>query len=63
MNTGLIVLSIAQGLAFIGVLVNFSYRAGRLLEKVDNHEDRIDGLEGWRDKARRSTDTGGVPNA
>ena len=62
MNTALIALFTAQGIAFIGVLVNFSYRAGRLLEKVDNHEDRIDSLEGWRDKARRSTDIGGVTN-
>jgi len=52
----LTVVVIAQGVAFIGVLVNFSYRAGRLLEKVDNHEDRIDSLEAWRLKGRRLKD-------
>lgn len=63
MTTAIVSICAAQGLAFIGCLVSFSYRAGRLLEKVENHEDRLDSLESWRNRSRHRADSKEAPNA
>jgi len=57
MSNTLLGVCIAQGLAFIAALLVFSFRAGRLLERVDSHEQRLDVLEAWRDRSRRFTNS------
>ena len=36
---------ITEGVAFVGSLIYFGYRAGRLLETIEGHERRILRLE------------------
>jgi hypothetical protein len=36
---------IVQGVAFVGTLLAFAIRAGRVLEKLESHEQRITRLE------------------
>ena len=36
---------VGQGLAFIGTLIYFGYKAGLLIEKINGHERRITRLE------------------
>jgi len=63
MNTTLLCFCLAQGLTFIGALLFFAFRAGRLLERVAGNDERITALEQWRDRSRRYNPDQEVTNA
>ena len=63
MNTTLLCFCLAQGVSFIGVLLFFAFRAGRLLERVAGNDDRITALEQWRDRACNVPHIQEVPHA
>ena len=63
MNAAIAAVCISQGVLTIGALIGFAFRAGRVLEKVEAHEERIDNLERWRNRAHRFTDPKEVPHA
>jgi ribosomal protein L3 len=41
----LLVIAITEGVGFIGVMIRFSYRAGQLIQRIEDHERRIGKLE------------------
>lgn len=45
MENLLLAVAITEGLGFIGVMITFSYRAGKLIQRLENHERRIEALE------------------
>jgi len=45
MNTILLVLAITEGTTFLAVLIRFSYQAGRVIQRIENHDRRIVALE------------------
>ena len=45
MDHVLTVIAITEGIGFIGVMLRFSYRAGKLIQRIEDHERRINVLE------------------
>lgn len=45
MDTLLLAVAITEGVGFIGVMLRFSYQAGKVIQKLDNHGNRIERLE------------------
>lgn len=45
MQTILLIVAITEGIGFIGVMLRFSYQAGKVIQRLENHEGRIERLE------------------
>ena len=45
MGSILLIVAITEGIGFIGVMLHFSYRAGKLIQRIEDHERRIEQLE------------------
>ncbi len=45
MQSILLIVAITEGIGFIGVMLRFSYRAGKVIQCLENHEGRIERLE------------------
>jgi len=45
MDHVLLVIAITEGVGFIGVMLRFSYRAGKVIQRIEDHERRILSLE------------------
>jgi hypothetical protein len=39
------VIAITEGIGFIAVMIRFSYKAGKVIQMIENHERRILSLE------------------
>jgi ribosomal protein L3 len=48
----LLVIAITEGIGFIGVMLRFSYKAGKVIQMIENHERRIVTLESDRKEVR-----------
>jgi hypothetical protein len=45
MNNLLLAVAITEGIGFIVVMLRFSYKAGKVIQMIENHERRIEALE------------------
>ena len=45
MDSILLIVAITEGIGFIGVMFHFSYRAGKVIQRIEEHERRIEQLE------------------
>ena len=61
MSVTLITVCAVQGVAFIGALIHFSFRAGRVLERVEANSVRITRLEGSVYGANACSNTNSTP--
>jgi hypothetical protein len=59
MESWLVTLVVVEGVSFISALLFFSFRAGRLLERVESIDRRTTSLELTRDRAIRCSDKEG----
>ena len=56
MESWIVTLLVVEGASFIASLLYFSFRAGRLLERVESIDRRTLALERLRDRTIRCTD-------
>ena len=53
MESILLAVAITEGIGFIGVMLRFSYQTGKVIQRLENHEGRIERLETQTDIAKK----------